>query len=90
MKEPPLSFIDFDDNITHQYDAMGPGLRLRHADSSATFKDSDLELLKARLELEIGKDKVKKIEFAPHKMEVYVELQDVAGINLIEFCVHLG
>ncbi len=58
-----------------------PGILIRPPDPNLPFKDTDLDLLEAKLEMKIGEDKVKKIELSPEKMEAYVELKNVAGTD---------
>ena len=55
-----------------------PGIVLRQAQSQP-FREVDKELLESRLEVKIGENKVKKIDFSPDRLQAYVELEDEAG-----------
>ena len=56
-----------------------PGLVVRQGAGEQKFQEGDRERLGNRLELKIGEDKVKKIEFSSDRLQAYVELEDEAG-----------
>lgn len=56
-----------------------PGILVRSPETSTPFKESDRELLELKLEVKIGEDKVKKIDFSSDKLQAYVELVDESG-----------
>ena len=56
-----------------------PGLLIRHSEPHTLFKESDKDLLESRLEMKIGEEKVKKIDFSDDRLQAYVELENETG-----------
>lgn len=56
-----------------------PGILLRPAETHGCFGENDKDLLESRLEVKIGENKVKRIEFSSNGLQAYVELEDEAG-----------
>lgn len=52
---------------------------MRLPDSHCCFVEKDKELLESKLEVKIGENKVKKIDFSSNGLQAYVELEDEAG-----------
>lgn len=56
-----------------------PGVLLRSPQADWPFDPMHTELLYTKIELKIGEDKIKNIEFSKDRMQAYVELIDKAG-----------
>lgn len=55
-----------------------PGIAMRPALGQVPLKESDMELLESKLEVKIGENLVKKIEFSADG-QAFVELENEAG-----------
>lgn len=61
-----------------------PGIAMRPPLGHSPFKESDRDLLESKLEVKIGENQVKKMDFSADRLQAFVELESESGKFNIE------